>query len=92
VNRNKAIAAKTAKARKRKRRTGMVSRFGFGFSEGKWSSLQDLGILQEGVLYGYCGRWPENALVQLLEWLGPSKEARSEGCRRLGSTACDLAG
>lgn len=43
-------------------------------------------------MYGYCGRWPENALVQLLEWLGPSKEARSEGCRRLGSTtACDLA-
>lgn len=36
-------------------------------------------ILQrEEEVYGYCGRWPENALVQLLEWLGPSKEARKD--------------
>ena len=35
-------------------------------------------ILQEGV-HGYCGRWSEDALVQLvLEWLGPSKEARKD--------------
>jgi hypothetical protein len=29
-------------------------------------------------MYGYCGRRSENALVQLLEWLGPSKEARKD--------------